>query len=316
MTHEDPMKHPLRHLLAAALLSMMSVLPCAAHAEAAAIADDLKPIGCGDCADWSRRQAPFNIHGNTWYVGPAGLSSVLVTGPQGHILVDGTLPESAQQVEANIRALGFRIEDVKLIVSSHPHYDHAGGIAYLARRSGAQVAAGSAAVGALASGRDPIDDPQYALLKDRRAARVAHVRGVHDGETLAVGPLRVTAHAVPGHTAGSTTWTWQSCEAGKCLDVVYIDSISPIAGPGFRFTGDATHPDLGPSFRASIAKVAALPCDIALSAHPGGTNMLEKAAARTPEHNPFIVPGECRTYAEEARRNLDARLAQERAEKP
>ena len=302
----------MRHLLAAALL--LPLLSSPAHA---GLPDDLTPIGCGDCAGWSTPQKPFNIHGNTWYVGPAGLSSVLITGPQGHILVDGTLPEAAQQVEANIRALGFRIEDVKLIVNSHPHYDHAGGIAYLARKSGARVAAGSAAVPVLETGIDSADDPQYGFHKDRRMAKVAHVHGVHDGETLSVGPLRITAHAVPGHTPGSTAWTWRSCEGAQCRDVVYIDSISPIAGPGFRYTGDATHPDLSDSFRASIAKVAALPCDIALSAHPGGTKMLEKAAARAsavdPAVNPFVVPGECRTYADDARRNLEEQLAQERA---
>jgi metallo-beta-lactamase class B len=301
------MKNPMPYLLAAALL------PALAHAAAP---DDLKPIGCSDCAGWSKPQKPFNIYGNTWYVGPEGLSSVLITGPQGHILVDGTLPESAQQIEANVKALGFRIEDVKLIVNSHPHFDHAGGIAYLARRSGAQVAAGSAAVAMLESGDDPADDPQHTLLIGRHMAPVAHVRGVRDGEVLTVGPLRITAHAVPGHTSGSTSWTWQSCEAGACRDVVYIDSVSPMSGPGFRFTGDATHPDLSASFRASIAKIAALPCDIAITAHPGGANIIEKAAARTKEHNPFIAPGECRTYAEEARRNLEARLAEEAAGKP
>jgi metallo-beta-lactamase class B len=286
---------------------LLSCLP-AAHA---ADVDDLQPIGCKECADWARPQTPFNIVGNTWYVGPAGLSSILITGPQGHILVDGTLPEAAQQIEANIKALGFRIEDVKLIVNSHMHYDHAGGIAYLQRKSGAQVAAGLASVAALESGDDPVDDPQHELLKDRHVAKVAHVRGVRDGETLSVGPLRITTHATPGHTAGSTTWSWRSCDTA-CHDVVYIDSISALAGPGFRYTGDATHSDLSPSFFASIDKISALPCDVALVPHPGGTHMLEKAKARTPDHNPFIVPGECRTFAEKERRGLQAYLANER----
>jgi len=104
------------------------------------------PPSCKSCAVWNTPQAPFLIYGNTYYVGPRGLSSILVTSGlitsgAGHVLIDGALPESASQIAANIRSLGFRIEDVKLIVNSHVHFDHAGGIAELQRLSGARVAA-------------------------------------------------------------------------------------------------------------------------------------------------------------------------------
>jgi metallo-beta-lactamase class B len=310
----------MRRLLAATVSAAL-LLPSYVQAQGQALAavdEDAKPVQCGNCAEWEKAQTPFNIYGNTWYVGTAGLSSVLITGPHGHILVDGTLPQSAPAIARNIAALGFRLEDVRLIVSSHPHYDHAGGIAWLQRHSGAQVAASQAAVAVLTSGDNPPDDPQYEGLKDIHMPKVARVRGVREGETLSVGPLRIVAHLTPGHTPGGASWSWRACEktAGKdlCHDVVYADSLNAVSDEGYRFTDDAHRLGLLAALRKSIAKVAALPCDIVLSAHPDGSGLLEKAAARTGERNPFVAPGGCRAYADAATRRVDARLAKERAE--
>ena len=122
------------------------------------------PSPCTQCAEWNVSQEPFRIYGNTYYVGVHGLSSILITSPQGHVLIDGDLPESAPKIAANIRALGFRIKDVKLILNSHVHYDHAGGIAELHRLSGATVAASKFTARALEIGRSGPDDPQYGIL--------------------------------------------------------------------------------------------------------------------------------------------------------
>ena len=100
--------------------------------------------GCKECAARNATQAPFRIYGNTYYVGVRGLSSILITSDQGHILIDGDLPESVPKISASIRSLGFRLEDVKLILNSHVHFDHAGGIAELQKLSGAEVAASAA----------------------------------------------------------------------------------------------------------------------------------------------------------------------------
>jgi metallo-beta-lactamase class B len=300
----------MKHLLAA--LALAPFLTNAAHAQ-----DDLQPIKCSSCADWNKEQAPFNIVNNTWYVGPAGLSSVLITSPQGHILIDGALPQSGPLIEKNIKALGFRIEDVKLIVNSHAHFDHAGGIAYLQRKSGAAVAASRAGAKVLETGDNPKEDAQYDGLKDFHMARVAKVRAVKDGETLSVGALHITAHLTPGHAPGGATWSWRSCGKEGCHDVVFVDSLSAVSDDGYRFSDASRHPGLPDAFRATIAKVGKLECDVAISAHPGGTGVLEKAAARSagsdPEHNPFIVPGICRTYAESAMQSFEERLKKERA---
>jgi metallo-beta-lactamase class B len=121
---------------------------------------DRPPPPCDACAAWNVSQAPFRLYGNSWYVGVHGLSSVLITSDKGHILIDGDLPESAPKVADSIRSLGFRVEDIKLILNSHVHYDHAGGIAELQRLSGAKVAASALSAKVLTSGKSGRDDPQ------------------------------------------------------------------------------------------------------------------------------------------------------------
>ena len=270
-------------------------------------------VTCDNCKEWNKPVKPFNVYGNTWYVGVNGLSAVLITGPQGHILIDGALPQSAALIEANIKALGFRMRDVKLIVNSHAHWDHAGGIAALQRASGAVVAASASGAVALKSGTHVPDDPQFYADHTVHVPKVAKVKVVREGETLTVGPIGITAHMTPGHTPGSTTWSWQSCEAGKCEEVVYADSLNPISRDDFHFTGKNGGPDISGAFAASIAKVGALKCDILLSAHPVLADTFAKAAARTPGNNPFVDSAACREYAATASKLLEARLGKERA---
>jgi metallo-beta-lactamase class B len=258
------------------------------------------PAVCDDCATWNEPRAPFKIYGSTYYVGPAGVSSVLIATNDGLILVDGALPQSAPLIDTGIRALGFRTEDIKLIVNGHAHYDHAGGISAIQRFSGARVAAGGEpGVAALTAGKPTPDDPQVAY-PNSRFPPVKNVFAVRDGEVLRVADVAITAHRTPGHTPGSTTWTWRSCEASRCLDIVYADSVSAVSFPGYRFTGDATHASLVPTMRASIAKLAALPCDIMIAAHPGLSDFEGKAQG-----------GACRALADQMTKGLDARIADE-----
>lgn len=273
-----------------------------------------KPVNCDNCKEWNAPVKPFNIYGNSWYVGTAGLSAVLVTSPQGHILLDGALPQSAPLIIANIKALGFRIEDVKVILNSHAHWDHAGGIAALQRASGATVMASASGALGLQSGTNGKDDPQYQADPVVHVAKVAKVKVVGEGDTVKVGPLVLTAHMTPGHTPGGTTWTWTSCEDARCLNVVYADSLNPYASGDFTYTGKGGTPDISSSFEASIAKVAALPCDIIIPVHPGTTDVLGKAARRSGTDNPLIDANACRAYAAEAGGLLAKRLAKERGE--
>jgi len=263
-------------------------------------------------ASWSQSQSPFRIHGNTWYVGTRGLSAILITSPQGHVLIDGTLARNAGQIEANIQRLGFRLADIRVILNSHAHGDHAGAIAQLARDSGAQVWASAAGAPALRSGGDDPDDPQRG--EGLRFAPVAGVEVIDDGATLRVGPLALVAHYTPGHTPGSTSWTWRSCEQARCLDMAYPDSLTAISSDGFRFSDDAAHPHRVEDFRQSFATVAALPCDVLVTPHPEASGFMEKVAARERQGSvdALIDTGGCRAYAAKARQVFEQRLASER----
>jgi metallo-beta-lactamase class B len=273
------------------------------------------PHTCEPCDEWNHPLPAFHVYGNAWYVGTAGLGSVLITSDKGHILIDGGLPQSAPLIAENIGRLGFRLGDVKLILNSHTHYDHAGGIAALQRASGARVAASPASSRALEQGGPTPDDPQFAFGKEHNDyAPVAKVQTVKDGEVLRVGDLRITAHFTPGHTPGGTTWTWQSCEGARCLNMVYVDSLNSVSAPGFRFGEHGR----AQAFEHSMAVVADLPCDLLLAPHPVLIEMDAKLAALKahPETNPFISTDACRLYAEAAKQRLQERLAEEQAGTP
>ena len=265
----------------------------------------------GQPPEWSQPQKPFRIYGNTYYVGTRGLTAILVASPHGLVLIDGTLPQNVKQIEANIQALGFRITDVKVILNTHAHFDHAGAIAELARDSGARVEASSAGAKALMlGGKDPAD-PQYGEASS--FAPVTNVTAVADNGVVQVGDVAITAHYTPGHTPGATTWTWRSCEAGRCMNVVYADSLGAYAADGYRF-GDPAHPERLEDYRRSIETIASLPCDILLSPHPDQSDLLERVAKRDAgtKPDPVIDGHACRAYAQEGREKLEARLAKEK----
>jgi metallo-beta-lactamase class B len=271
------------------------------------------PHKCDDCAAWNKAREPFKVFGNTYFVGTNGLSALLITGEAGHVLLDGGLEQSAAVIDANIRKLGFKTQDVKLIVNSHGHFDHAGGIAALQRATGARVAASPSGADALRRGENTADDPQYGFGKEFNGfPAVEKVDVIGDKEVVTVGNIAITAIFTPGHTPGSTTWTWKSCEGVTCRDIVYADSISAAAAPGFRFTDK---PGLVERFRASILRVAELPCDIVVSTHPSATNLdakLKQRESRKPaDPDPFVDRG-CKALAATALKALEARIAEEK----
>jgi metallo-beta-lactamase class B len=270
------------------------------------------PHRCGDCDAWNKPREPFRIFGNTYFVGTDGLSAILIAGDAGHILLDGGLEQSAALIHANIHKLGFKTTDVALIVNSHAHYDHAGGINALQRASGAMVAASPSGAEALRRGENTVDDPQYGFGRAENSfPPVPNVRIIRDGEALSVGSLSITAIFTPGHTPGSTTWTWRSCEGRQCYDMVYADSVSAVSAPGFRFTDK---PELVSLFRRSITRLGELPCDIVVSTHPQATRLdekLQRRAAQAGGPDPFVDQG-CKALAATALKALEARLAEER----
>ncbi len=267
---------------------------------------------CPSCAEWNVPHAPVKLFGNTFYVGTDGLTSILITSPAGHVLLDGALPESAPLILANISALGFHARDVKLILNSHDHYDHAGGIAELARATGARVAATASSAATLRRGRPAPSDPQFGVHLPMPS--VAKVDVIAAGDTMRVGPITLVAHATPGHTSGGTTWSWRSCDGARCLDMVYADSQSPISDDTFRYTGDARYPTAAADFAKGHRTIEQLRCDVLITPHPGGASLWERLAA--PDSAPGLVDAAaCKRYAASARAALAARLERERAGK-
>ena len=266
---------------------------------------------CSQCATWNKSQRPFRIYGNTYYVGPHGLSSVLITSDTGHVLIDGALPESAPLIVANIRSLGFRIEDVKLIVNSHVHFDHAGGITELQRLSHARVAASQWTAEVMRKGGVGHGDPQAGIIQP--ITPVAHVETLQDGQPLHAGGVDITPHLTPGHTPGGTSWTWKSCEGDRCLNMVYADSVTPISSDGFKFSQSRVYPNALRDFEQSFSFFSSTPCDILITAHPEISGLWDRLEKRNSTPDAMIVPNACRDLADHGREQLQKRIAAERA---
>jgi metallo-beta-lactamase class B len=269
---------------------------------------------CPSCAEWNEPQRPFRLHGDTYYVGTHGLGAILITSSAGHVLIDGALPESAPLIRANIEALGFRIRDVKLIVNSHAHFDHAGGIAELERASGATVMASAPSAAVLARGTSGRDDPQFGVALDFPAAR--DVKPFAFGDNLRVGPIALVPHGTPGHTPGGTSWAWRSCAAGTCLDFVYADSQTPVSADDFLFTRGTTYPTALADFARGQATLEQLKCDVLLTPHPSASALWQRVSPSDGTPTPALVdPSACRRLAETARKQLERRVASENAKR-
>jgi metallo-beta-lactamase class B len=268
-------------------------------------------IECDQCAEWNVPQRPFRLHGNTYYVGTHGLGAILITSPQGHVLIDGGLPQSAPIIRANIESLGFRMRDVKLILNSHAHYDHAGGIAELQRASGARVLASAWSASVMKSGKSQPGDPQFGIAFGYAA--VANVGTFTFEDTLRVGPIAIVPHATAGHTPGGTTWSWRACDAARCLDFVYADSQTPVSADDFLFTKNTTYPNAIADFERGYATLERLSCDVLVTPHPSVSSLWDRVSPTDGTIGAtFVDRGACTRYAANARRALEARVARER----
>ena len=258
-------------------------------------------------AAWNQAVKPFRIIGNIYYVGMSGVTSFLITTPQGDILLDGGFPESAPLIEKNIAALGFRIQDVKYLLNSHAHFDHSGGLAELRRLSGAQMVASRADGEMLESGGQG-DFPSW---KDSLFPAVKVDRVIADGETVQLGEVTMTAVLTPGHTKGCTTWTLPVQESGKTYQVVFYCSTSV---PGYRLVDNPKYPQIVPDYEHSFARLRRLPCDVFLAPHADFFHLDEKRARMGKGPNPFIDPTEFRAYLDSSERDFQRELQKQRTD--
>lgn len=262
---------------------------------------------CGSCAEWNRPHRPVHLFGNTYYVGTSGLAAVLIASTEGHVLIDAGLPDSAPHILSNIRTLGFDPADIRIVLNSHAHFDHAGGIAAIQDVTGARVLASASSARLLTTGRPGRDDPQHNVLPAMPPVPNVHV--VRDQEVVRLGALALTMHSTPGHTPGGTSWSWRSCEGRRCLSFVYADSQTPVSDDEFSYSSGTRYPGAVADFKRGHEVLEALPCDVLITPHPGASRFQERVQT-APDG---LVDGEaCRSYVATARQQLADRLARER----
>lgn len=259
---------------------------------------------CGGKEGWSDPAPPVRIYGNLYDVGSCGITVLLLVGNAGHVLIDGGPADVAAQVIANIQRLGYAPTDVRWIVSSHEHFDHIAALAELKRATGARVAARAPAARALETGKPDADDPQGDRLPGFAPLHVDRV--IEDGALVAVGGQRLIAHATPGHSPGSTSWTFDACEGRVCRKIAYADSATAISDDHYRFSD---HPAYVTAFRNSLDRMATLPCEILVTPHPSASALFERLGGQ----QPLVDPQACERYAKAGMERLDKRLAQEAA---
>jgi metallo-beta-lactamase class B len=263
---------------------------------------------CGTRDGWSEPAPPAHIHGRSWYVGTCGITVVLVETGNGLVLIDTGPADAAPLVLANIKALGFDPRQIKWLLMTHEHFDHVGGMAAIQRATGGRLLVVRNVAQAMRSGKADPSDPQAALLASKPMAPARVDRTLADGGVLTVGGTRFTLHANPTHSPGSTSWTWQSCEGAKCLTIAYVDSINTISSDDYHFSD---HPGRVDAARAGLRVIETLPCDLLLTPHPGGSDLLERLSGKAP----LIKPRACVAYALAGSERLAKRLARENAAK-
>jgi metallo-beta-lactamase class B len=262
---------------------------------------------CAGRDGWGDPAPPARVFGNTWYVGTCGITTLLVQTPDGLVLLDGGIPQAADLVLENVRKLGFPAKAIRWILVSHEHFDHAGAIAELQRRTGAEVIAGPNQAALLRSGKPDPTDPQAPLLAKEPMRPVKVARTQAHGTALVVGGLYFTAWATPTHSPGSTSWTWRQCQGTECRTIAYADSASTISADGYRFSDN---PQRVAAARQGLAVIADLPCDILVTPHPSASDLFPRLSGT----NPLVQFGACRSYANAATERFEARLAKEAAE--
>jgi metallo-beta-lactamase class B len=250
---------------------------------------------------------PFRVADHVYYVGASDIASYLITTSEGHILIDAGYVETVPIIRGNVAKMGFRIEDVKILLNTQAHFDHAGGFAELKRLTGARLMA-SGEDGAMIErgGRGDFN------LGDTRPFPAATIdRYLADGDVVRLGDVALTAHLTPGHTKGCTTWTWDARDRRRVYHVVDLCGLSILDGT--RVSGMPAYPQIASDYERTFATLKKLPCDIFLGAHAGYYDGRVKAAklASHPEQNPFVDPDGYRAYIDRAEQKFRDQRARE-----
>jgi len=241
--------------------------------------------------------APFHIIGNIYYVGSAGLACYLITTPAGNILLDTGYPDMAPMIEGHIKTLGFKLEDTKILINSHAHIDHGGGMGQIKMDTGGQLVAMAEDVPYFENGGH-----NDVVFGDRNLFPPVHVdRVIHDGDTVTLGGVTLTAHWTPGHTPGNTTWTMVTEDTGKAYNVVFLGIVTPSPNTNLA-APNPNYPSMAADWARTMKVLPTLKCDVFLASNGSFFDLQKKhdALVANPDTNPFIDPAGCKAYLDRA----------------
>ena len=263
------------------------------------------PLAASADASWDAPSAPYRVVGNVYYVGTEGIGTYLIATPDGLILIDGATAKGASIIEANIRTLGFKLSDVKILLETHAHFDHVGGLAQLKADTGATLYASAGDTPSLEQGRH-ISDTDYGPAT---FAPMKVDRTLFDGSEVSLGGTTLTAHLTPGHTPGCTSWTLPVVEAGKAHRAIFYCSTSV---GGNVLIGNKGYPSIAEDFRATFAKLRHIDADIFLVNHPFFADLSGKHQRQLAgDAEAFVVPGELQKFVAESEQDFEAEFSKQ-----
>jgi metallo-beta-lactamase class B len=256
---------------------------------------------------WTTPFEPFQLIDNIYYVGTDGISAYIIKTSQGLILMDTALPQQTGMIKGNITKLGFKLDDIKIILNSHAHFDHTGGLAEIKKETGAQLVAGERDKPLLEGGYYPGDEKDT----DLSFPPVKVDRAVKEGDKVTLGETTLTAHSMPGHSPGCTSWEMTVKDGGQDRDVLFFCSGTVALN---KLVGEPTYPGIADDYRSTFAKAKAMKIDVLLGPHPEVYGMQAKRAQmKDGAPNPFVKPGELQTYVAGLEADFDKQLAKQTA---
>jgi metallo-beta-lactamase class B len=261
---------------------------------------------------WRHPFTPFRIAGNLYYVGSEDLAAYLIATPKGLILINSNLESSVPQIRESIEKLGFKYNNVKILLISHGHFDHCAGSAAIIKQTGAKYYVMDADVSVVESGGKT--DFEYSTRTEFHFPTTHVDRTLHDGDTVGLGGTTLTARLTPGHTKGTTTWTMDEVEGGRTLRVVIVGS--PNVNEGYKLVDNKQYPKIAEDYKRGFQTLKNLQCDIFLGAHGGYFGLSEKYPRwKNGDKNAFIDPAGYKAWIADRERAFEAALARQQARK-
>ena len=254
---------------------------------------------------WNTPATPHKVVGNVYFVGTTELASFLIVTRDGHILMDPGFEETVPLIKSAIRKLGFKYEDVRVLLNTQAHFDHAAGLAQIKQETGARLEAAAEDAGLLESG----GRSDFLFGNDRTFPAVKVDRRLNDGDAVELGGVKLIARHTPGHTKGGTTFVTVATENGRALQVVF--AISTTVNPGTQLLDNPNYPDIIADWQRTYAILESLTADVWVSQHAAVFDMAGKLARINGRGNPYVDPQGFRRHVAASRSRFAALLKEQ-----